>query len=411
MKKYSFILIIIVFFMLYYPPLFKINVLHIIGGISCIYIIINKKAISNRINMRKIAKIYLLFILLSIYLFIIAFVNGNSYKIVATYLYWMVDIISACIVVNNICLRKKYTETDFITLLLIVGNIQGVLSLLAFLNPEFQSLFIETMIAYGFEEKYRDLAYFRLYGVSSNLTFSTPIVQSMLAMVAVYLSIEENLKYMILVPLLIFSAVTNARSAFIIILIGLVMIFFYSCKFDMRKIPRIIIIITLSIVCFITMINVIKSGFVETYEWIDTGIKEIKLFLKGDATGYFTYVTDQDKYTMPSGLSFFFGKGTRVLGGSKYYFSSDVGWVNDIWTGGIIYSVIIYSFFCKKLHEIYRHESESVNLNKFLASFLFGILFVANFKGPIFESNEVITVIFLLWLFIINKPTISRRAI
>ncbi len=405
MKPHSIVLIALVFFLLYYPPVFMVNSLHIIGCLSWIYILCRKQSIIDNLNIQKIIKLYLFLILVTIYIFIIAMLNGNSYEILATFLYWMIDIIPACIVVTDMSLHRKYTEMDVLVLLLIVGSLQGLLSLIAFCYPEFKFLFVQQMIKYGYEETTLQLAEFRMYGVSSNLTFATPIAQSMLAMIALHLSIRRNLAFIIFVPLLLFSAIINARTSMIVILIGSLMVFLSIIKFDYKFVFRSIVIVSVSTIIVIYLLNIIEHNSTETYEWMEIGIDEIKQFTQGNITGYFTYLSDKDKYLLPSGVGLLFGEGSFLLGSKKYLLVSDIGWINDIWRGGIFCSIMIYLFFSNMLLQIYRHKGQYADLNKYISLLIFLILIVTNFKGPIFTSNEVITLLFIVYIFtIIRRP-------
>lgn len=406
-KKYSILLIIFLFFAIYYPPLFKINFLHIIGAISWVYILFHIKTIYKNQNIKKISKIYLLLSLLALYTYIVAYFNDNSFRIIAIFLYWIFDIIPACIVTLDVCYRKKYKEIDLINIILIVGNIQGLLALLAFIYPNFKSAFMNRMIYSGFQAVYLQLAEVRMYGVSSNLTYSTPIIQSMFAMIALYLAINKNIKYILFVPLTVFSAVINARTSVVIMLIGIVAILLSAHKIRIKQIYRVTIIVFFSVVIISLIMYFVQKYAGETYKWLNDGIGEIIGFINGDKIGYFTYVSNSSMYSVPSGIDFIFGKGILAMGEMKYNAPSDIGWINDIWMGGIIYSIVIYISFLYILFQIYFCNNKKIAINKFLAIFSLGIFLVGNFKGIIISSNEFMTVIFLIVLYVKNYKLVA----
>ena len=321
------------------------------------------------------------------------------------FLYWMIDVIPAYITIIDLCLRKKYTEIDLFNLLLIVGNVQGLLAMLTFVSPEFQSFFINRMLAYGFKDIFLTISSFRMYGMSSGLTFSTPIVQSTLAMIAVYLLVNKNIKYMWFVPLLAFSAIINARTSIVIMMVGIVAIFLSSRKLDLRRLSKVLILVCMGVAFVSATQYFIKISSPLTYDWIDAGIQETTSFLKGDATGYFDYVTNEEQYILPSGSSFLFGVGMRIMGTNKYRISSDVGWINDVWMGGIIYAIVIYIFYCRILIRLYHQVDSNAEINKFLSIFFFGIFLFGNFKGYIISLNDFTTVFFLIYLFVISKQS------
>jgi len=406
MKKYSIFLILIVFFMLYHPPLFKVNSLHIVGLISWIYILFNWKSIKSIIFREKILRIFIFFSLIMTYVFLVAYINDNSLQIVATYLYWIMDVLPGGIVITNICLKKNYSIISLITLLLIVGNIQGLLALLTFILPNFQLYFIEKMVSYGYEDRLLNLSSYRMFGISAALTFTTPIIQGMFAMLAIFLSIRVNSKYLLFVPLLIFSSLINARTPIVIILLGFVILFILMIR-DRKKIIKSFTFISILIVGILIILNFIKKYSPSTYVWINNGFLEIKSFLKGDNIGYFTYVSDESKYRLPEGFNLFFGKGVRPLGENSY--NTDIGWINDIWVAGILVSTILYLLFLKLFFELYLCKGEYSTLYKFIAMF-FGItLILGNFKGAIFMENEVTTVLFLIYIFVLSKSFLEKN--
>ncbi|MBB3110558.1 hypothetical protein FHS18_002625 [Paenibacillus phyllosphaerae] len=402
------VIVLLSFLIIYFPPLVGINTLHIVGVLSWIGIIHYNKNIQTTLKINKVISLFNYIALFMVYLLFIAVFNSTSSSIVSRMLFWAIDVIPACILISHICLKKKYQLIDMLKLLLIVGNIQGLIALITFIFPPVQSLIIERMVSLGFRDIFLQLAEHRMYGWSSSLTFSTPIAQGMFAVIAVYLSINKSMKYLLFTPLLLFSAVINARSSLVIILIGLLLIFLVALK--LRKIKsfyRLFIIGAITTVLVLVMFQIIKTSAPQTYEWIVEGGQEITYFLRGDNVGYFTYVTDSTKYTMPTGTGFWFGEGVSNI--SEYHSSlqSDVGWTNDMWLGGLFYSVLIGLFFVRKLYQIQLQRNDedlkSLQLNKFIAYFIFAVFITGNFKGIMFSINEVVTLVFLFYVFIVCR--------
>lgn len=411
MKKYSLGIVVIVYLVLYYPPLININTLHLVGAFSWLYILFFIKSINKTFKINKILIFYFLFILITIYIYYISALNGNSYEITSSYLFWMVDIIPSSIVVIHQCLRRGYNFVNLLTLFIIVGNIQGLTALLAFIFPEIQSFFIERSVLSGSADVYIELQAHRMYGFASGLTFTTPIIQSILAVIALYLGVNKNLSFLLFIPLLVFSAVINARTSLVILLIGIILLVLSMLyKLNLRRLRNFLVTIAFVIAFLVFFLNVFEEISPRGYKWVETGWNEIVLFLQGEEVGYFAYVSNEERYKIPEGIASLTGKGIRPMVYNKYNYRTDVGWINDIWTGGILYTVIIYIFFLTVLWSIYRTKSDFLNINKFIALLLFGVFIASNFKGQIFANNAVITFLFYLCIFVyLRKKHISTN--
>jgi hypothetical protein len=407
LRKFSLISLSFLFLLIYTPvlPYLPINVLHIIGLASWVYIFINIKVISKLIDLRKIYILYLIFTVIFICLGCIALLNRNSVLSAISYLYWMFDIIPACIVIT-IYMRKRniYSIENLINALLIVGTLQGIIALIAFISPTVHTSLVNLLISYGYGDVFNELSEFRIYGLASNLTFSTPILQAVLAIIALYLSINKSLIYVLFIPLLAFSAIINARASIIILLIGLIFVVLAKSKLTLKRILGTIFIFISMFILINIGLNIIQTYSLNTYQWITAGFSEIIAFLKGDFSNgyYFSYISDRERYLLPEGINLLFGTGTRTLGFNRYNFYSDIGYVNDVWLGGIFYCTIIYVIFARILFLIKKGVNKNYSLNSFLFLFLTAVLLIGNIKGIILINNEITTIILLIFIFI-NK--------
>jgi hypothetical protein len=293
-------------------------------------------------------------------------------------------------------------------MLLIVGTLEAVTALASFLNPSVHAYFLNLLIDYGYGLKLMGLGTFRIYGFASNLTFTMPIIQAFLAVVSIYMYFKYKWIYILLTPLLFLSAVINARTSIVVFAIGIIVLLF-NIELKIKYIIRIIIITTCSIVFLFYGVQIIHKNSETTYDWIEDGFDEIYSFIQGDVSNgyYFGYLSDKKRYDLPDDLAILFGKGTRAYSGNKYNLASDVGYINDIWLGGIFYTLAIYFIFIKMLLDIYNYRRDNVDLAKFLFYFLIFTLFVVNIKGIIFSENDLTTFVFILYVFV-NRRCINN---
>jgi hypothetical protein len=140
-----------------------------------------------------------------------------------------------------------------------------------------------------------------------------------------------------------------------------------------------------------------------TYEWISSGIEEIILFTKGNTdTGYFSYATDRGKYSIPTSIfAILFGKGHITMGmESTSGISSDVGYTNDIWFGGVFYLLIVYLFFVKMMWRLIKSNDGIIS---FIGIFLLILYPIINIKGIIFSMNSLTNFFILLFVVLIRS--------
>lgn len=132
MRKYNIFVIVLLFLFIYEPPLFSINVLHVLGLFSWIYIAVDNVAISYFLELRKVMRIYAGLILFFMYLLIIVLINQSTIIFTLSFMYWLMDIFPFSIALCVYFFRKKYSFYDFLNILLIVGTLQGIAALSAF---------------------------------------------------------------------------------------------------------------------------------------------------------------------------------------------------------------------------------------------------------------------------------------
>jgi len=299
--------------------------------------------------------------------------------------------------------KKKFNIYDFLNSLLISGALQGILAIGAFLFPAIQVVFIRLLVAYGHGEYIQVLSQFRMYGLASNLTYSTPLTQSVLGVLSIWLAVNSSWKYILFSPLFIFSSIINARISLIVFMIGLVLILILKKNMGIKTIAK---TLTLTFILFLIIslgIGIMEKYSPSTYDWVIGGIGEINLFFgenKGSSYSYYNYFTGADRYVLPQGFGLLFGVGIRVMHNNKYGVLSDIGYVNDIWLGGVLYAVFIYLFFLWIVKGLYNKENKFNQLYKFIYLLALSTLFISNIKGYIFAMNNFTNMLFLMFGFI-----------
>lgn len=397
-------LVLFLFFFIYTPQLLPVDFLHVIAIIAFSLIIFYRNMIVKTMNLKYLQWIYLYLWFLIIYLIFVIIVNSSGLRNLSTYLYYFLEIIPAAIIVVFLFLKNKYNLEKIIHIFLIVGFLQSIVAIIFFIFSDIRYAYIDYMISMGASEVFQQLAYHRMYGISSNLTYATPIFQGVLASVALYFALMKNWKYVIYVPFIAFSAVINSRTAMVVLVMGVLIIILHFIKtLSLKSMSKLLVIIVFIFAALIVALEWFKKSTSYTFKWIADGYDEIKRFLLGERTGYFNYITNEEKWILPDSWNFIFGEGTYIVWGTSSRVASDIGWVNDFWYGGLLYVVIIYSslFICYLILRFKKGVSQDI---KFIFDLIFITFIIMNFKGVAVTVNEVLIFALILFLSIIlNK--------
>lgn len=385
-------LILAIFYLLFYPPILGIHSLRIIAVISLLYLFLNMKKINSFLCIRKLQNLYFVWIIITIWVAGIIVINQASMGVLNPFVYWLISIIPASLMIG-VELRKKDGDLfALIDLVLKAGMIQALLAIASFFLPSVKSFFLTRLSAAGV----LDLEYYgyyvdmRLFGFSNGLTYAMPVLQAFLAMIALYMAINKGLIYIIYIPFLLFSAIVNGRTPLVIVALCMLVLIVQRLKMNPSKMFRIFVLSSSAILIFIVGIFILEKYAHNTFLWIVDGAKQIGGFFVGDNdTGYFSYLLDKTKWTLPSGVFLLIGAGIRVLGGEAIN-HSDIGYINDIWLGGLLYCLVVYTLVVSYIHKM-RKLCVWDGLEKRLIKYISGCLLICaiflNFKGYIINLN------------------------
>lgn len=398
-KKYNIFIFIGLFCIIYNPPILPINSMHVVGTISIIYLIVSNKRFPKIVCSRSAFQMARDFLFLFLYLVFCAIraTNGNL-AIVYFPIYFLLDIIPFGLMIKSYSDKNNINVNDFINLVLGCGILQALLAITASLIPSLKTFLISFFMQYGYADVYELLASYRMNGFAGGLNFSTPIFQSVLSVIMLVHYKNKSKIYILGALLLFISGIINARTSFVVILIGFVVIILLS-KLSLKYKVSFLVGTPLIVLVVINIVIPLLLFLVpDTIEWAVAGLEELIEFFKGNTNeGYFSYVSDIEKYALPEEtIAVLFGEGFSVLGGNNVYgYASDIGFINDIWIGGIVYVIVLYSYFGHKMWKFSQNENETIS---FIGIFGIVCYLIINIKGPIFNMNDLSNFIFLLYI-------------
>lgn len=401
-------IVAVIFMLMYNPPIWKTKSLLVLAIVSCVYIILNYRYIIRLFG--RVLQQYIVWIPLFIYLFVVALSNNNKPLSLQSFIYLLIAVIPTSIMLTALVYKKGYDFQYYLDSILYAGLLQCIISILAFFSPGLKNILVNMMIA---GKVFQDGTYssyimnLRIFGFSTGLTFGMPALHAFLAVIAFYLATnnqKKSVKYYIMVPLFAFSGVINARTTVIIIGVGLIA--YLICNYNMlgnakRLLQFVVLSVAIVLIGFIGIV-VLDTFSHATYVWFTEGLSQVLGFFSGDTTtGYFSYVTGSGKWIIPKDFNLITGFGIRVMGQNPIGPSTDVGYVNDIFFGGIIYSTIIYSCIVYYSYDVLlKYKGYYINgFNRFITLYFILSLIVLNFKGYIIDLNNFFVLFIMLTVF------------
>lgn len=388
------------FILVYNPPILMFNTMHIVGAISLLYLLVSNGFNNSLVLKKETAKLLSGFVILFLYLFLCVHVlNGQGLDTIMFPIYFLIDIIPFGMAM------KKYMEIYrlqiewAITLVIQVALLQALFALMALLIPAVQHFFVVKMISYGYSEVYSTLSAYRMYGFSNALTNATPVVQSIIAIMSVWFAINKNKKYYFAALLIMISAVINARISIVIFGIGIIVLLISRTLSFWGRVKIIFVALLACVFVVGILLPAIQSMSPLTYEWVTEGFNELASFKFGNTSyasnSYFGYLVNADRFILPDDIvSLCVGKGYSIMSiKNPSGYQSDVGYICDIWTGGIFYIVILYTFFFLLLTKLRKHSNAFIS---FVGSFyLFALIFI-NIKGVALSMNAFINLLIII---------------
>lgn len=401
------ILILIgLFCIIFNPPIVSINSLHInsmhiVGAVSWIYLVVvflfNRREVSISFFGLLVA-----FLLITLYLtVVITFNEMGNYAELTSPLIIMVDVIPFGYLLKRNYDTNNYTYVDVFHMFLCVSLTQVIIIFFSFFSKTFHSFLIERFTEYGYSELVKTLSSFRMYGFAAGLTYSTPIFLSFMSLLTLYYALlNKKHLYLIATVLLALSSIINARTSFVVLIIGFILMLIDN-SIEIRIKTKLVWVsaIMFFVVLFIVL-PVLNSSNNETYVWAAKGLDEIINLFKGNTgNGYFSYLTDKTHFTVPENIvGILFGKGDSVFGEyatEKRGWSSDIGYINDLWKGGIIYILIYYGIIFGIFIKLRNAKIPIFSYGALLCVVMYPFLLI---KGRVCDMNDITNTMIILYL-------------
>ena len=388
------------FIIIYNPPILMINTMHLVGFVSLLYFVIVGGVKRLFIVKKNTLKLLSGFLAIFFYLLVFAcFINEQSISTILFPIYFVIDVIPFGFAMKEYMERNSLDFGWSVSIIINTALLQAVTAIASFLIPNVQRFFVERMVAYGYNEVYTTLSSYRMYGFSNALTNATPVVQSIIAVISVWHALRYSKKYYLYALVLMLSAVINARISIVVFAIGIVILMINRTTSITRKLKIVFIAFIAYFVIIAFILPMIQSVSPLTYEWVTDGFSELSSFKIGvtsyEKNSYFGYLLNKERFALPEGFfPFLFGKGYSIMSSKNPSgFQSDVGYVCDLWTGGLMYVILLYSFFLGLLNRLRKNQNSLIS---FIAIYYIVALLFINIKGVALSMNAFVNLLVIV---------------
>lgn len=308
--------------------------------------------------------------------------------------------------------RNKLNVEDFFRYLFYAGAIESTFSIGALLFPKFKQLLLTIAYINTGDGMYRNsyLINTRLYGLSITLLDLFGLGISVIASVCFVYGVFKDKRYVLLSLYIMIATAINSRTGLVLYCVCVLTTIVYLVFRGNGK------EILFGIVAIFIGINVFNffmaSDFIDeaTKSWVTSGIDSVFEVLEdgGTDSGSLSVLLQDSWWELPEGIRVLIGTGhSRYL--AEGYSHTDVGYVNEIWTFGLIGAVFLY---LTVLRIIYMSTSHYKNhMATAIGIILLVEYLVFNVKAVALGYNPGATGIFLI-LFVMKyfQPK-ERRAL
>jgi len=239
---------------------------------------------------------------------------------------------------------------------------------------------------------------FRIYGITGDYTYATPIAMAYVASVSLIIAVFYNKKrYYLNFILLLLTSLLNGRTGVMIVFLAVIFIIIMYFINNVRRFNKTFLMVLFFGIFFMAFIMIVISFSDSVWAvWVRSGFFEIKnLFMNKEKSGNLAELLDNMIF-FPEGWHNIFGYGHSVfvenidfMGGKH----SDIGYINDLFRGGLIYMILLYiPIFCFILGGIQK-ETCNKKMYRILKYISFIFIILSNYKGECMNSNTIFNTI------------------
>jgi hypothetical protein len=331
----------------------------------------------------------------SIYLMVIQAVNGVHIESIVDLRFVQnnlvnILILNVAIIVDKLQ-KRGYTKKKSIELLLWLGSFQGLFSIAGLFIPSIRAISHSLYQASGGDNVF--VMESRIFGLSGEFTYGTPIYHGILAGVAFYFLIRDRVNYVVPILLIVTAAGMNGRTGLVVFVAMMAHTLFitYGRRGNVLGIAA---LLSAALIAYFTAMTILSRISPPTHRFIQNFVLDTQNFIiHGETTGNYGVLVEEIGHA-PEGIAFVFGTGEHFYDGADS-FRSDIGFTNDLFAGGLLYIFVLYLIF---FAFILRNSGGRLLLSVELVV----VFCLANLKGEVLRSS-IILFIFLFMTLLYNR--------
>ncbi len=392
MKIFKLILLILSLYIYLYNPILKIlgfGSIKILLIVSILYLVLNKSIYTFLLNF----KTELIFtIILILYSFPITYF-GDSSAVFVPYQHftWFIE----CFFISAFILfyfQDLFVRYSFEFLIVIVGTIASMITLYLIINPSVNEWMRESVLIDALDTTDTVFDY-RGFTFAETSSFAYGIIQGLVFAFCLN-SLRKSALYAIPIIPLFISILFNARIGFSAVFISIVLLLIFKrLKFKTIFVGLIIFIFG----SFFVQNSSLFTDNDDSLAWGFSFFKDTFSVISGRDTSDSNYdILFNEMLVFPNTIhGFIFGEGRSAYGVAVN--SSDIGYINEILTGGVVYLLIIMFF----MHYLYRRNLIYTYDKYYTLLFIF-VLLVVNVKGiALFVPNGFFRLFIFFYIYCI----------
>jgi hypothetical protein len=304
---------------------------------------------------------------------VVFFGDGTAYKVPYTHLVWFME----CFIIPFFFVfffKDIFQNRSWESIVVNIGLLASLVTLFLILNPKI-NFYIRDSVIRDFLINISDpRTQSRGFTISENSTFGYGIIQGLLLAICL-ISIKRNYLYVIPVFFLFVSILFNARIGFASVIIGILLLLF-------RRKAKILNVFILGVVLCMGYFFLFRSNFSKNHltslQWGFNFFDDTIKFITGNEQHHSNYsILFHKMIFFPHNIfNIIVGEGRIVFYASK---NSDIGYINQIFIGGIVYLFLLLSF----LFYMFLRNLKTTS-NRLFTFLFFLTLIVVNIKGNAF---------------------------
>lgn len=328
-------------------------------------------------------------ILANVYIVLRTLFGPDNQNYLYTGVVQIIEEIFVPVAIVTYLLKHNLGRSDFIRVLLMVASIGGLISSVCLFIPSVNEYVRNTVVIIE-KDSYLAENLFRGFGISDGLTFSYGIIQGFLFSLGL-LHLKDNKWFIVFMPTVALSVLVNARTGFLIIIVGILLYAFFNGAFKVLTVAMLsVVIISYFLPWALTMIGD------ETASWMQEFFNEIvAVFDRSKGSESSTAAALFGRMAIfPEGIwQWLFGRGVYLFG-QKSGNNTDVGWFLQLNLGGLIYMYLLFEFVKCVIGKLKLCGTELSTILLILITVL-----ISNTKGDFLNNSGGVRLILLVIFF------------